>query len=777
MSMTLPFRGSRGQREEYISISLIVSTTSIQHPVINNSTMKKLIFSLILLSTISTLYAQPGFIIPDEPRGGRAGFFALELQTIQVNTSITGQSATTAMDQVFFNPSRRQLQGYYYFPIPKGASIDHFSMYINGKETEGEILDAKKAKKIYEDIVRRMQDPALLEYFDQGMFRVRIFPIQPRAEQRVKLTYTQTLNKENSTIEYVFPFKHQLMEQKAISEAAFKIDIKSEDKLKAIYCPTHEVEINRKGDNNATLGFEGKNIKSDADFKVYYSTDKSKVGVSMLDYNDGSEDGFFFLNISPGFAEKLEVVEKDIVFVLDCSGSMAGEKMEQARKALNFCVANLNEGDRFNIVRFSTEANSLFDNPLKANQSNLAKANAYIKKLKPIGGTNIDEALALALQNKKSSDRPYFVVFMTDGKPTLGETNTNALLKKVKTVNSDNTRIFTFGIGTELNTHLLDKLTEMTNAYRTYVLPDEDIEIKVSDFYTKVSSPILTDLKIDFDKNVNISQVYPKALPDLFKGSTLSLLGRYSGKGKVKVTVSGKVNGKTEKFSYNLLFSKKKTEHEFIPPLWGARTVGYLMDQVRLHGESKEVKEEITRLAKKYGIITPYTSYLILEDEADLIGQRRIRVQDGTLSNRTNTRRLPPQIREEFEDMAVQESGDNSVRASKETQALNKSESMASTRQGKKRLNYSDAQGNTQNLAEGIRVVQGRAFYNNANNWVDANLQLSKNQNLKVNRVAFNSKAYFDLINNHPESIEYLALGKNVRFVMSGAIWEVYPES
>jgi len=737
--------------------------------------MKKLIFALLILSVLTTVQAQPGFILPDDILGGgRAGLFGLELRNIQVNTKITGQSATTSMDQVFYNPTSNQLQGYYYFPIPKDASVDHFSMFINGKETEGEILDAAKAKKIYEDIVRRMQDPALLEYTDQAMFRVRIFPIQPRSEQRVKLTYSQTLEKDNGTIEYPFPFKHQMMAQAAIGQASFKIDIKSTDKLKTIYCPTHEVEINRKDDNNAIIGYEGKAIKSNGDFKLYYSTDDSDVGLSMLNYNDGSEDGFFFLNVSPGFAKNQKVIDKDIVFVLDCSGSMAGEKMEQARKALRFCVANLNDGDRFNIIRFSTEANSLFESPLKAGSSNLAKANEYIKRLKPIGGTNIDEALETALRGKKSADRPYFVVFMTDGKPTLGETNADALLKKVKSVNTDNTRIFTFGIGTELNTHLLDKLTEMTNAYRTYVLPDEDIEIKVSNFYTKVSSPILTDLKLEFDKNISISEVYPKALPDLFKGATLSLLGRYHGKGKTKVTLSGKVNGKTQKFTYDLVFSDKETSYEFIPPLWGARTVGYLLDQARLHGESKEVKEEITRLAKKYGIITPYTSYLILEDEADLIGGRRIRRQDGTISNRMRSSPLPPEMKNEFSDLAEDKSGDASVRASEEVQALNKSKSMESNVQGKKRMAYKDKDGQQQNLADGIRIVQGRAFYNNANNWVDANLQLSQNQSLKVNRVAFNSDAYFKLIKKHPESVEYLALGTNVRFVMDGAIWEVF---
>ena len=451
------------------------------------------------------------------------------------------------MDQVFYNPTNHQLQGFYIFPIPKDASINHFSMFINGKETEGELLDAEKAKKIYEDIVRKMQDPALLEYYNNALFRVRIFPIQPRSEQRVKLTYSQTLKKENGTIEYIFPFKHQSSQTKTIGQVSFKIDIEAGENIKTLYCPTHEVEIIRKGANAATVGFEGKNIQSISDFKLYYNTDNSKIGASLLSYNDGTEEGYFFLNVTPGFAEKQKIVSKDITFVLDCSGSMAGEKMEQAKKALQFCIENLNKDDRFNIIRFSTESNGLFDQPLPASRKNTAQAQSFIQSLKPIGGTNIDEALGMALNFQKDTGRPYFVVFLTDGKPTIGETNIDALLKNVSTSNTENTRIFTFGIGSEINTHLLDKLTEMTQAYRTYVAPNEDIEVKVSDFYTKIASPILTDIKIDFDKNIVVEQIYPKQLQDLFKGSTLTLFGRYKGSGKGKIVVNGRVNGKNGK--------------------------------------------------------------------------------------------------------------------------------------------------------------------------------------------------------------------------------------
>lgn len=721
---------------------------------------------------------QPAYIDPVQPRPRPRpnprpdlSLFSLELRSNQVNTKITGQSATTSMDQVFYNPTQNQIQGHYIFPIPKGASIDQFSMFINGKETPGELLTADKAKKIYEDILRRMKDPALLEYYENALFRVRIFPIQPRTEQRVKLTYTQTLTKENGTIEYIFPFKHQSSEQKAVGQASFKIEVEGNAPLKTIYCPTHEVEIIRKGAKRATIGFEGKNLISANDFKLYYNTDESKVGLSMLPYREGKEDGYFFMNVSPGFATPEHVVEKDITFVLDCSGSMAGEKMEQAKKALKFCVENLNDGDRFNIIRFSTETDMLFETLETAKRAERQSARKYIDKLRAIGGTNIDEALEKALEVPKDPNRPYFVVFMTDGKPTIGETNVSALLQKVGTKNTDNTRIFTFGIGHELNTHLLDKLTQMTQAYRTYVAPDEDIEVKVSDFYTKVSSPVLTDIEVDFGKKVRVTQTYPKKIGDLFMGSTLTLFGRYEGSGMTKVTVKGKVNGKKEAFSYTIDFPKEASEHEFIPPLWGGRAVGYLLDQIRLNGETKELRDEVVRLAKKHGIITPYTSYLIIEDERQLLSSNQIRQEDIIISNRTSTRVKKEQESRFRESLGA--SGKASVEASEEIQEMNLSDNLAA----KDRISdnsYRDDQGNLQNLAANITNVRGRAMYQYGNQWTDANIQLNRDKQLAIKRVQFNSEAYFKLLKEEPDSRDFLALGQNVRFELNQVIYEVF---
>lgn len=726
---------------------------------------------------IQPTYGGGNIIIEPQPRSRPrpiAGMFQLQIQSTQINTKITGQAATTMVDQVFYNPTRNQLQGFYYFPIPKNASIDKFSMYINGKETHGELLSADKARQIYESIVRRVKDPALLEFYNQKLFRVRIFPIRPQSTQRVKLAYTESLNTENGTIEYAYPIGHkQNAALKKVPQLSFKIEVNGIGEIKNLYSPTHNVEINRKGDDQAIIGFEGKDINAFSTFKLYYNTDNSKVGLSMLNYNDDLEKGYFFLNLSPGMAENEEVINKDITFVLDASGSMAGEKMEQAKKALQFCVANLHDNDRFNIVRFSTEATTLFDGLNSANAVNRKKARTYIKALRPIGGTNIDEALEQALKVKTQKDRPYFVIFMTDGKPTIGETNEAALLQKVKNYNPKNTRIFTFGIGAELNTHLLDKITAMTEAYRTYVLPEEDIELKLSDFYTKVASPILTNIEIDFDRNV--TQVQPKALPDLFKGSTLTILGRYNGHGTSKITVKGKVNGKAKTYTYTVNFDKKNEKHEFIPALWASRTVGYLLDQIRLNGQNKELIDEVVRLSKRHGIITPYTSYLIIEDEAISLRNNRITRNNQLIRSRVSSDESFVQERTStYRKMKKKKAGRANVKTSTETQDLNQIVNVAESRTAKKELEYKDKKGNKANLTDGIQNVQGRAFYNNDNVWVDSQIPQKQHRKLKVNRVQFNSKGYFDLLKNDKRSVPFLALGKNVRFVLDDKIYEVF---
>ena len=566
----------------------------------------------------------PPFIPPRPPRPWPPprphAFAPLEVNYVKVNTRITDQVAVTAVDQEFYNPNSARLEGTFLFPIPRGAHINKFTMEIDGKQVEAELLPAEKARRIYEDIVRKLKDPALFEYAGRDVFKVRIFPIEPNSKKRITLSYTELLKSDGGLVSYVLPLSTEKFSAKPIRNVGVKVDLESKRPLKSIYSPSHSVEVKRQGANRATAGYEASDVHGEADFALYFAPEKNELGIHLLTHRPADEDGYFLLLASPGVEVKQEqVVMKDVVFVLDTSGSMAGKKLEQARKALQFCVENLNDGDRFELVRFSTEVEPLFDKLVSASQANRARAEDFIKHLKPIGGTGIDDALRKALALRPgANDRPFVVIFLTDGRPTIGTTDEDQIVANVKKENDGRSRIFCFGIGTDVNTHLLDRVTETTRAASQYVLPEEDLEVKVSNFFAKIKEPVLANPTLEFTGAVRVSKLYPSPLPDLFKGEQLVLVGRYSGQGDAAVMVEGTVNGAEKKLAYDVRFPEQTAESEFIPRLWATRRVGYLLDEIRLHGENAELRDEVTELARKYGIVTPYTSYLIVEDEAVL---------------------------------------------------------------------------------------------------------------------------------------------------------------
>lgn len=728
---------------------------------------KKIFLAIILIAASNNAFAD-GFIVIPRPHP-LPNPFPLEVIYHKVDVRIDGQSAVTKIDQSFYNPSHHQLEGFYIFPVPKGAVISNFTMVINGKESTAELLDADKARKIYEDIVRQMRDPALLEYSEQNIFKLRIFPIEPRSEKKISISYTQVIESDNNLFEYIYPLNTEKFSAKPLKNVSVKVDLKSDKKLKNIYCPTHQVDIVNKSDYHSIVSYEDENTKPDIDFKLYFSKNASRVGLSVLTYKKNKESGYFFLSASPSLdIDNSGIEEKDITFIIDVSGSMSGDKLEQAKKALHYCVNNLNADDRFEIIKFSTEAYALFKDLESANKNNRKKAKDFINDLQAIGGTNIEEAFLLASNNYRKSTRPHFVVFLTDGKPTIGETNDEKLIKAILKKNKNNSRVFTFGIGDEINTHLLDKITEKTNAWRTYVSDEEDIEVKVSNFYDKIQSPVLSDLKINFGNNVEIFQTYPKDLPDIFKGSNLLVFGRYKGKGNAKVTISGNLKGQRKEFSTTINFSDSEVEYNFIPPIWASRRIGYLLDVIRLNGENKELVDEVTTLAREHGIITPYTSYLILEDE-------QIRVRGGRLADVFQTLPPQPELKKDMEGYYFsmrEKSGRKSVTTSEEFQNLNRAGNISQTQQGNERLNYIDSKGINRNLSQQVKNVSGRAVYQQDKFWVDSELQKRETKNLK--RIQFNSEEYFKLLNKEPETAQFLALGQNVRFYHNNVFYEVY---
>jgi Ca-activated chloride channel family protein len=493
-------------------------------------------------------------------------------------------------------------------------------MWVNGQETKGELVEAKKARDIYNSIVRRTQDPALLEYIGNNLLRLRVFPIPPRGDQKVALRFTSVAGKEGNLVEYVYPLKTDGKTTSTLQEFSLSATIKSEHNVTNVYSPTHSISVKRTNDKEVAVTFDQHQALLDKDFQLFYATGDKDVGLTALTHRPlSSEKGYFTFLITPRLElSKRYQVPRDVVLVLDTSGSMRGAKMEQARKALKYCLDNLGASDRFGLINFATTVNRYEDKLLPTDTEQVAKAKKWVEDLEATGGTAINDALSSALElRNKEEGRSFTVVFFTDGQPTVGETDVNKIVKNTLDKNSANTRIFTFGVGDDVNATMLDQIADKTRAVSTYVRPAEDIENKVSGLYSKISNPVLTNLKLTATNDIKFSEMYPPDLPDLFHRSQLIVLGRFSGKGAAAVKLSGRVGMEEKEFVYELTFPEKTgSEREFVEHLWARRKVGYMLDQIRANGEKPELVQEVVSLAKKYGITTPYTSYLVVPDAA-----------------------------------------------------------------------------------------------------------------------------------------------------------------
>ena len=498
-------------------------------------------------------------------------------------------------------------------------------MIVNGKKVKGELVEAAKAKSIYTEIVRRTMDPGLLEYIGTDLIQMSVFPVPPNGDQEVEVSYTSLVNKQEDIVEYLYPLRAQSNLLRMQGEFSFEMELKASKPIHSIYSPTHPISFTRKSDRQATVFFDKSLAVLDRDLQLFYTTGKDDIGLTMLQHKSGPGDGFALLMLAPRAEIAPEKrVARDIVFVIDTSGSMRDDnKLEQAKKALKFGLDSLKPGDRFTVLNFATTVNSFSSNLVDQGEA-VASAKKWVDALECTGGTAIDDAMKEALKYQSNGRaRQFNVIFLTDGRPTVGETNVDRILANVEKTAGPDTRIFTFGVGYDLDASFLDRLAEKHRGTSTYVRPNEDMEIKVSYFFTQINQPVLTNLKLTTGTGTRLVEVYPPQLPDLFHGGQLVVLARTQGTGRMNIKLTGQVGEITKEFNYDVEVLEKPEAKQYVEDLWARRKVGYLLDQIRMGGEKKELVDEVVILAKKYGIATPYTSYLVVPDDVPRPGDRR----------------------------------------------------------------------------------------------------------------------------------------------------------
>lgn len=702
---------------------------------------------------------------PEPPPG------SYKIESIEVDANLQDPVAKVQVSQTFVNTGSRQMEACFVFPLPYDGAIDSLTLLVDGKEYAAKLLPAEEARKLYEEIVSKNRDPALLEWLGTGLFRTNVFPLPAGAKRTVTLRYSQLCRKSAGLTDFVFPLATAKYTSAPLDKLRMRVAVSAAAPIKNVYSPSHAVNIERPSPEQAVVTIETKNAIPSSDFRLFYDTGKETVAASVVSYRpDKDDDGYFLLLASPDIkAADDKPQAKTVVFVVDRSGSMSGEKMEQARGALKFVLNNLREGDLFNIVAYDSEITTFQPELQKFNDDTRKAALGFVEGLYAGGSTDIDSALKRGLGMLQDSSRPTYVIFLTDGLPTAGETGEAAIAAAAEKANHVRARLFAFGVGYDVNSRLLDKLARGNFGQSEYVRPDEDIEASVSRLYNRVGTPVLTDVEVKFDvegassESSTMSRIYPKGKFDLFAGDQTVIVGRYRHPGKAKVKLSGTVGGKEQSFDFpaELVADSDDDSNAFVAKLWATRRVGELIDEIDLKGRNEELVKELVELAIKHGILTQYTSFLADENaDPNAVAQNRQLAESESLAL----------------DAAEGRSGFNQRLAKGRLQAAPAAglggyggefggapAAMPELQQAQidKNAYYYDAESDRVNVARNIRQIGRKTFFQRENRWVDS--EVTPEEEKKAQRIERYSREYFDLVAKHGKhASQYLGLDEPV---------------
>ncbi|MDR1385029.1 MAG: VWA domain-containing protein [Planctomycetaceae bacterium] len=777
------------------------------------------VFLLGVMFSTQAVHAQ-GLLISDSDRLPRVHMFPQRpipmpvvdasqiyaIKEIAVDGKLTDQIAEVNVSQTFTNTTNRTIETSFVFPLPYNGAIDQMTLLVNGKEYPAKLLDTKAARSTYERIVRANRDPALLEWIGTGMFRTSVFPIPSGESRTVTIRYTQLLRSEHGVTDYIFPLTTAKYTSKPLEKITITLNIESRDELKNIYSPTHGVDVKRFNEKRAVVKYEESNTVPHSDFRLLFDTQNGEISSRILSYRPkNDEDGYFLLMSSPKItSEKNKPIAKTVVFVLDCSGSMSGNKIEQARESLKFVLDKLNEGDKFNIITFNSGVSTYKQDLIDYNSKTKQESLDFCDSIRATGETNIHDAIKTTLAMVKDKEHPSYLIFLTDGQPTSGITDESKIVVDAIESNSNKTRMFVFGVGNDVNSRLLDKLARGNFGISDYVLPTENIEEKISNLYSRISAPVLTNAKWSIfrenDGNRNVTnQVYPASEFDLFAGEQLIIVGRYSKTGDVSVTLTGTVdsNEKTFTFDGEFVETSDDSRFSFIERLWAVRRIGEIIDQLDLKGDNKELTEELVRLSTQHGILTPLTSFLA-DDSTDLRATTDNAVRASELSREqlgmvagsgaTASRAMKNSMQnaqfaeESFvrQDRAIQENAVHvqSLPTSQRTRTLNGGRGgyasgrrnmeiassitpqiSASQESFAKAKTDSEINSSVPQPMKRVQQLGNQTFYFRNNQWEDPSVTAEQRQKTQV--VKQFSETYFALVDKHGKELtQFLVLGE-----------------
>jgi Ca-activated chloride channel homolog len=727
-----------------------------------------IVLTILLVMGVAPAAAQV-ILPPPCPEWNCGGVFTdptwLKIDYHRVNVDIENQIATTHVDFQFTNEGDGLVEGTFVFPLPQGATVDELVMWVDGVDIEARVLPAGEARAIYDEIVRQYRDPALLEYINQGAIQANVFPIPPGDSRRIEISYSQVLEIDNGLIHYVYPMHSAANLGRVIQQMSISVNVESNDPISNIYSPSHNIAVSRgRDDRSFRAGYEQSFISPTDDFSLFYGIANESINVNLLTYRESAtEDGFFMLLVQPPVKiPETQVIPKDVIIVLDQSGSMQGTKWEQAQEAAAYVLENLNPEDRFNVVLFSTGAR-VYSTEMEPTRF-ADDAADWIYGMYAEGGTDINLALTTAL-DMSHIERSTTVIFMTDGVATEGTIETDDILANLNQMTQDNVRIFTFGVGDDVDTILLDSIVNDFRGTSSYVRPTERIDEEVAGLYNKISAPVLTNIELDFG-GARVDWLYPSQFPDLFAGEQLTLIGRYRDQvDPLTITLSGEINGAAQHYIYDDLELRGRAGGEpFLARLWATRRIGDLLNSIRLNGENPELVDSIVSLSVRYGIITPYTSFLIEED--DILSQQ-------------GRERAVTTFSEEAESLAQDAVGAAAVDAADDISGMRDANAAPAPmtapagEAGGGGYHYDGDDKGEGATVNPIQTVGGKTFIMQDGVWTDTTFEPDV---MTTEKVVFLSDDYFNLMDEIPAIAEYLALGDSVIIVIEGVAYEVVPE-